>query len=100
MGDLCSTDYETYREIMDELLKPINGQGLDPDTLKRLYESKAVYLENLRIKCFMELNSENQSFFSWHDYELILRAIQENRKHVRALILLVFNEKLARSRLG
>ncbi len=100
MGDFGSTDFETYREIMGELLKPINEQGLDPDTLKRLYESKAVYLENLRTKCFMELNSGKETFFSWDDYLLILRAIKENRKHVRALILLVFNEKLSSSRLG
>ena len=100
MGDFAATDFETYREIMGELLKPINEQGLDPDTLKRLYESKAVYLENLRVKCFMELNSGKNTFFSWEDYLLIIKAIKENRKHVRALILLVFNEKLSKSRLG
>ncbi|NRA66381.1 MAG: hypothetical protein HRU19_17980 [Pseudobacteriovorax sp.] len=95
MGDFASTDYETYREIMGELLKPINQSGLDSDTLKRLYESKAVYLENLRIKCFMELNNEKSSFFTWQDYDLILQALSENKKHIRSLILLLFDDQLS-----
>lgn len=99
MGDFA-TDYETYREIMDELLKPIIGDGIDDDTLKRLYESKAVYLENLRIKCFMEMNSKGQTYFSFNDYQLILRAVEENKKHVRALILCVFNKNLSKSKTG
>lgn len=44
MQDLRSTDYDTYKEIMGELPKPIIADGLDLETLKRLYESKAVYL--------------------------------------------------------
>ncbi|SME97411.1 hypothetical protein [Pseudobacteriovorax antillogorgiicola] len=98
MGDFA-TDYETYQEIMGELLKPIIADGVDHDTLKRLYESKAVYLENLRIKCFMEMNGKQDSHFSKDDYQLILRAIEENRKHVRSLILCVFNEKLSKSKI-
>lgn len=97
MGDF-STDYETYREIMSELSKPINGEEIDHDTLKRLYESKAVYLENLRIKCFMEINSHKETHFSNEDYQLILNAIQENRKHVRSLILCVFSKRLNKSK--
>ena len=99
MGDF-STDYDTYREIMDELSKPIIAEDLDTDTLKRLYESKAVYLENLRIKCFVEMNGEESSHFSKVDYQLILKAIEENRKHVRSLILCVFNEKINNTRMG
>ncbi len=96
MGERPSTDYETYKEIMGELMKPIMAEGLDPETLKSLYESKAVYLENLRIKCFKELNGKHQSFFSWDDYDLVKRAIEENRNHVRNLILVAVNEKLDR----
>ena len=70
-----STDYETYREIMGELLSPIMADGLDGDTLKRLYVSKSVYLENLRMKCFIDLNKENsRSYFTWKDYEIIVKA--------------------------
>lgn len=96
MGERHSTDYETYREIMGELIKPILAEGLDPETLKSLYESKAVYLENLRMKCFKEMNSQRESHFTWDDYRLILRAIEENHNHVRQLILVVVNEKLDR----
>jgi hypothetical protein len=96
MGERHPTDYETYKEIMGELIKPILAEGLDPETLKSLYESKAVYLENLRMKCFKELNSRRETHFTWDDYTLILRAIEENRNHVRLLILVVVNEKLER----
>ena len=88
MKDSRATDYETYREIMDELLNPIMAEGLEMDTLKSLYESKSVYLENLRIKCFWELNSGKKTHFEWEDYHLILRAITENKNHIRKLILL------------
>ena len=90
----ASTEYETYREIMDELVKPIIADDLDAETLKNLYESKAVYLENLRIKCFTELNSNKSSHFNWDDYALIQRAIKEMRQHVRQLILIVVQDKL------
>lgn len=99
MGDF-STDYETYQEIMSELIKPIIGDDLDTDTLKRLYESKAVYLENLRIKCFTEMNGDQSSHFSKDDYNLILNAIQENKKHVRSLILCAFTNKINKSHIG
>lgn len=95
MAEYRATDYETYREIMGELIKPILAEGLDAETLKSLYESKAVYLENLRIKCFKELNSEKRcSHFTWDDYHLVVRAIKENHSHVRNLILIAVNEKL------
>ena len=95
MAEYRATDYETYREIMGELIKPILAEGLDAETLKSLYESKAVYLENLRIKCFKELNSEKRtSHFTWDDYHLVVRAIKENHGHVRNLILVAVNEKL------
>lgn len=83
------TDYETYKEIMDELLRPICSKGLDPDTLKRLYESKLVYLEKLRVKCFQEMNIRgHRGYFSINDYQLILKARNQTHSHLRELILL------------
>ncbi|MFW7380965.1 MAG: hypothetical protein ACOH5I_19270 [Oligoflexus sp.] len=100
MGDWAATDYETYREIMDELVKPIVGEGLDPETLKSLYESKAVYLENLRVRCFSELNHLKGTHFTWDDYQLILRAMQQTKNHVRQLILLVLRDKLSKRKVS
>lgn len=92
--DRC-TDYETYREIMGELLRPIESHDLDVDTLKRLYESKLVYLENLRVKCFMEVNGQGQeSLFTMDDYRLILKALDETNRHLRDLILCAITTKL------
>ena len=97
MAKGASTDYETYREIMNELLQPISATGLPDDTLKRLYESKMVYLENLRVKCFRELNNEKfTSHFSQGDYQLILKAIQQTRQHLRDLVMLVISANLAK----
>ena len=96
MAEIGATDYETYQEIMDELIKPINHTGLDGDTLRRLYESKAVYLESLRVKCFCEMNADDQSCFSWADYQLILKAIAENRRHINRLLLHSFQHGLSR----
>ena len=90
-----ATDYETYREIMEDLLKPIAGEGLDVDTLKRLYESKLVYLENLRVKCFRELNGTRKSHFSHDDYRLIVRAGSETRKELREVVLTAINVRLS-----
>lgn len=95
MSESRATDYETYREIMGELLKPILAEGLDVETLKSLYESKGVYLENLRIKSFKELNSQKRSsHFTWDDYHLICRSIKENAGHVKSLIMVAIAEKL------
>jgi hypothetical protein len=94
------TSYETYREIMGELLNPIMAQGLDADTLKRLYESKAVYLENLRIKCFVELNGKGTTHFNKDDYTLILTAIKKTREHLRKLIMLAVAENLSRRKVS
>ncbi|MBM4253866.1 MAG: hypothetical protein FJ146_18005 [Deltaproteobacteria bacterium] len=89
-----STDFATYREIMGELLRPIEGHGLDVDTLKRLYESKLVYLENLRVRCFLELNSAAGGHFTMNDYKLILQASAETNRHLRNLILLAISTNL------
>lgn len=88
------TDFETYREIMGELLEPINPSGLDLDTLKKLYESKLVYLQSLRVKCFYEINGANGGHFSVADYQLILQALKETRLQLKQLILHAVNTSL------
>ena len=88
------TDYETYREIMNDLLKPIASEGLDVDTIKRLYESKMVYLENLRIKCFRDMNSGKETFFSQDDYRIIVEASLQTRQHLRGVVLNAINSRL------
>lgn len=91
-----STDYETYKEIMGDLLRPIEGKGLDIDTLRRLYESKLVYLENLRIKCFLEINGDSSGYFTIEDYQLILKAVGETNTHLRTVMLGEITSNLAR----
>jgi len=88
------TDYATYKEIMGELLGPIQAVDLDVDTLKRLYESKLVYLENLRVKCFYEINANCQSHFDVDDYELILHAVKETNRHLCEIVLIAITGNL------
>jgi len=88
------TDYETYREIMHDLMHPISGEDLDAETHKRLYQSKLVYLESLRTKCFQEMNKTRPGFFKMRDYELILGAIKETHGHLRRLIIIALNRSL------
>ena len=96
MGINSSTDYETYVEIMGELLSPIRSEGLDADTLKRLYESKLVYLDNLRTKCFFEINSGRETHFTGDDCALILEAMVQTKDHLHDVVLVVINENLAK----
>jgi hypothetical protein len=95
-----STDFETYREIMSELTRPISGEGLDDETLKRLYESKLVYLENLREKCFWEMNINFSSHFCASDHMLILEAIRQTRAHLRDIILMTILNNIARRKVS
>jgi len=96
MSNTESEDYETYREIMDELLRAIDGEGLDTDTLKRLYESKLVYLENLRVKCFYEMNNSAPGFFTVDDYQMVITAIKRTKVHLHDLVMLAVSSGLAR----
>ncbi len=91
-----ATDYETYKEIMSDLLRPISGAGLDDDTLRRLYESKLVYLDNLRQKCFVEINSTKPSHFNTEDHALIIGAIKQTRLHLKEVILFTIMNNLSR----
>lgn len=96
----AQTDYTTYCEIMGDLLKPIAAEGLDLDTLRRLYESKVVYLENLRIKCFREMNSEGETHFSAEDYALIIAAATEAQRQLRQVVLITITDNLAKRRVS
>mgnify|MGYP006276363717 CR=1 FL=1 len=89
-------DHATYREIMGDLLQPISSEGLDFETLKRLYESKVVYLENLRVKCFKEMNSDRGSLFTAEDHALILKAAAEANRQLRQVVLLAITDNLAK----
>jgi hypothetical protein len=96
MTKRLSTDYETYKAIMDDLLIPIQSEGVDMETLKRLYESKMVYLENLRIKCFKEVNQAKSSHFKQDDYQLIVAAGHQTRQHLRNVVLTAIQQRLSR----
>lgn len=92
-----ATDYETYREIMPELLHPIQGRNVDGELLVRLYQSKLVYLENLRIQCFREINAVmSQTQFTPQDHELIVEAIRFTKAHIKSAILAAIQENIHR----
>ncbi len=93
----CATDYETYTQIKWELHRPIQEEGLDVETLKRLYESKLVYLERLRLKCFMAINQAPQTLFTVQDYEYILIALQSTKAQVRQLVRSALEKSLCNS---
>ncbi len=96
MHKMPSTDYQTYREIMSELATPIHAEGLDVDTLKRLYDSKLVYLENLRTKCFREMNLTKDSPFTTDDLQLIIRSIAQTKDHIGELVRHAVHTSLAK----
>jgi len=100
MSNSPSTDYETYKQVMDELMRPIAADGLDDDTLKRLYESKLVYLENLREKCFWEINTDTGAHFTSNDHELILSAISQTRRQLTEVIRLTIVHNLSRCKVS
>ncbi len=82
----AAIDYATYNEIADELLRPIPSDGLDADTLKRLYDSKLVYLENLRSKCFRIINNKGEKSFSPDDYSHILKSIEFTKFQLQKIV--------------
>jgi len=89
-------DYETFKEIEGDLLRPLVGEGLDLETLSKLYQSKLVYLCNLRSKCFMDLNRSESPVFTADDLELIVKAIHLTQNHLRNLILTAMEESLSK----
>jgi len=90
------TDYETYRDIMPELLNPIETGDLSPEVLVRLYQSKLVYLESLRNKCFLEMNGMASSSFTASDYSLIIEAIALSRDQLRQVVVGAIETNLSR----
>jgi hypothetical protein len=93
-------DYDTYKEIMGELLRPIAADGLDDDTLRRLYESKLVYLQNLREKCFVAMNSSRATHFCAEDQQLIVTALHQTKAHLRELIILTIVGNISRRKVS
>ncbi len=86
-----NTDYVTYRQVATDLQLPICEAGLDRDTVKKLYESKWIYLESLRTRCFLEINrGESGSLFSLDDYRQIVEAQKKTVFHMRELIRSAF----------
>lgn len=91
-------DYAEYREIMDDLHQPIKMEGLDSQTIKELYVSKLVYLENLRVTCFTEMNKTEGSCFRTEDYQFIIEAIEKTKVYLRETILFALHSSLSRPR--
>ena len=82
----ANLDYSTYKEVSGDLLSPIASEGLDVDTLKRLYLSKLVYLNNIREKCFRDVNTDKTPF-KVEDLEHICKAIKSTNQHLRELVV-------------
>jgi len=78
-----ATDYEMYSQIKWELHRPIQDDGLEADTLRRLYESKIDYLERLRAQCFLAMNQNSPTAFTMQDYHYILIALETTKEQVR-----------------
>jgi len=91
-------DYETFKEIEPELLRPILGDGLDYETLRKLYESKIVYLSHLRSRCFMDINQNLSPDFKPDDLATIVRALTLTQQHIRSLVLTAMQESLGKRR--
>ena len=97
MQDYCPTDYNTYKEIAHELMLPIEGNDLDVQTLKSLYESKLIYLKTLRLSCFREINGKKQTKFQLADYKNILKAIDKTNAHLHDLIVLAVSSSMVKN---
>ncbi len=81
-------DYATYSQIKWELHRPIHEDGVDYETLRRLYESKIIYLERLRVQCFYAMNQNSPNEFSMHDYNCIFLALQTTKAQAQKLNVL------------
>jgi hypothetical protein len=96
--------YELYKELVDELLTPIEP-SLDLNVRYELYVSKLVYLENLQEQCFRSVNSGVQSApptksrcktFSTSDLQTIQDAISATNDFMRETILEALESRLSR----
>lgn len=90
--------YELYRELVDELLTPIE-HSLDLNVRYELYLSKLVYLENLQEQCFRSINgrsAQTESSFSSSDLKMIQDAISTTHEFMRETILEALEMRLSR----
>lgn len=104
--------YEFYRELVEELLSPIEPE-LDAHVRYELYLSKLVYLENLQEQCFRSVNSgraaaeqctmveqREKACFTPQDLRTIRQAIDATHGHLRATILEALNRCLSATEFG
>lgn len=92
------SSFEFYREIVDELLSPID-LSLEPQVRYELYLSKLVYLENLREQCFRSVNKksmERVNSFSGEDLQTIQNAIVATHQFLRDTILEDLHNRIER----
>jgi len=90
--------YELYKELVDELLTPIE-HSLDLNVRYELYLSKIVYLENLQTQCFRSRNRSRQqkkNKFSGEDLTIIRDAIASTHKFMRETILEALELRLSK----
>ncbi len=91
-------DYNVYKELEADLICPIESPTLNKDITVRLYESKLIYLENLRVKCFKDMNMNSSSKFTTEDYNFILKAKQITNAYLKEVILDIIKENLKKFR--
>ena len=87
-------DYNVYKELEADLICPIDSPALSKDITVRLYESKLIYLENLRVKCFKDMNMNHNSKFTADDYNFILKAKKITNSYLKEVILDIIKENL------
>lgn len=92
-------EYRIYRKVFEELARPLDVSGLDIETIIKLYKSKLIYLENLRLRCFNHINhrvpSGSVSCFNGHDLSFIIYAQKETKLHLRQVYLSGIRHHLA-----
>lgn len=91
--------YESYQVIKSELHEAIDEKGLDIVILKRLYESKLRYLEQLRVNCFREINLNPETSFTPSDLGFIIAGIKITGDHIESLVKNIIGGNRGRSEL-
>lgn len=89
-------NYDLYRDIADDLSSQVD-QKLEPEVRYELYQSKLVYLTNLQIQCFKQINlAGSKSQFQNSDLANIILAIEMTHKQMRDTVLEAMDKCLAR----
>jgi hypothetical protein len=88
--------YELYRELAGELCAPIDDVNMGLELRHELYLSKLVYLQNLQVQCFKNINSSQQKdcLYDVSDLENIYHAIQVTEEFLKDTIRNIFCESL------